>query len=115
VAVRYPQSAYAGLQKSLQQEWKFLQRVVPEIGDRFAGVEQAISANFLPALFDKKIEENDKRRVLAGLPIKHAGLALPDPTTSAEDNYLASTLVCSHLIAALRGVEMFRSTEHDTV
>jgi hypothetical protein len=35
-------AVYAGLQKSLQQEWQFLQRVVPGIGDKFAGVEQAI-------------------------------------------------------------------------
>ncbi len=27
VAERYPQAAYAGLQKSLQQEWQFLQHV----------------------------------------------------------------------------------------
>jgi predicted translin family RNA/ssDNA-binding protein len=27
VAERYPQAAYAGMMKSLQQEWQFLQRV----------------------------------------------------------------------------------------
>jgi hypothetical protein len=115
VAVRFPQSAYAGLQKSLQQEWQFLQRVVPEIGDKFAGVERAISDDFLPALFDDKICESDKRRALAGLPVKHVGLALPDPTTSAESNHEASTLVCSHLLAAFRGVEPFQSEEHASV
>ena len=29
VAHKHPQSAYAGLQKSLQQEWAFVQRVTP--------------------------------------------------------------------------------------
>ena len=29
VALKHPQSAYAGLQKSLQQDWAFLQRVTP--------------------------------------------------------------------------------------
>ena len=33
VAQKHPQSAYAGLQKSLQQEWAFVQRVTPGVGD----------------------------------------------------------------------------------
>ena len=36
VARKHPQSAYAGLQKSLQQEWAFMQQVTPGIGDEFA-------------------------------------------------------------------------------
>ncbi len=115
VAVRYPQSAYAGLQKSLQQEWQFLQRVVPSIGEKFEGVEKAISDDFLPALFNDKIHESDKRWELAGLPVKHTGLALPNPTTSTESNYEASTLVCSHIVAAFRGIEEFQSEEHESV
>jgi hypothetical protein len=114
VAVRYPRTAYAGLQKSLQQECQFLQQVVPGIGDKFAGVEQAISDDFLPALFDDKICETDKRRALAGLPVKHAGLALPNPTTLADSNFEASTLVCSHLIAAFQGVKEFQPEEHES-
>ena len=33
VARKHPQSAYAGLQKSLQQEWAFVQQVTPGVGD----------------------------------------------------------------------------------
>jgi hypothetical protein len=88
---------------------------VPEIGDKFAGMEQAILDNFLPALFDNKICESDKRQALTGLLVKHVGLALPDPTTSAESNHEVSTLVCSHLLAAFRGVEPFQSEEHASI
>ena len=35
VAQKHPQSAYAGLKKSLQQEWSFVQRVTPGVGDAF--------------------------------------------------------------------------------
>jgi hypothetical protein len=52
VAVRYPQTACAGHQKSLQQmqqEWQFLQCVI----------EQAISDDFLPALCDDTIWGTD--------------------------------------------------------
>jgi hypothetical protein len=47
--------------------------------------------------------------------VKHAGMALPDPTKSAESNYEAGVLFNSHLLAALRGTEVFRSTEHVAV
>jgi hypothetical protein len=45
----FPQSAYAGLQKSLQQEWQFVQRVVKDSGGSFE-VEEALSKAFLPSL-----------------------------------------------------------------
>jgi hypothetical protein len=38
VARRYPQTAYAGLAKSLQQEWQYLQRVVPNCRRAFEPV-----------------------------------------------------------------------------
>ena len=31
----HPQYAYEGLQRSLQQQWEFVQRVTPGIGDAF--------------------------------------------------------------------------------
>ena len=40
VARKHPQSAYAGLQKSLQQEWAFVERVTPGIGNEFGSVEE---------------------------------------------------------------------------
>ena len=42
VALKLPQSAYAGLQKSLQQEWDFVQRVTPGVGAAFGPVEEAL-------------------------------------------------------------------------
>ena len=35
VACKHSQSAYAGLKKSLRQEWEFMQRVTPNIRDAF--------------------------------------------------------------------------------
>ena len=51
VARKHPQSAYAGLQKSLQQEWAFLQQVTPDIGYNLVPLEQALRETFIPALF----------------------------------------------------------------
>ena len=50
-AQKHPQSAYAGLQKSLQKEWDFVQRVTPGVGDAFGPVEVALKEIFVPELF----------------------------------------------------------------
>jgi hypothetical protein len=42
VTKRYPQTAYAGLTKSLQQEWQYLQRGVPNCRPAFEPVEEVI-------------------------------------------------------------------------
>jgi hypothetical protein len=47
--------------------------------------------------------------------VRWAGLAIPNPTSSADSNYNASILFCSHILAAFRGVGTFRSADHLTV
>ena len=48
---KHPKSAYAGLQKLLQQEWEFMQRVTPDIRDTFSSVEKALRETVVTALF----------------------------------------------------------------
>ena len=52
VCHKHPQSAYAGLQKSLHQEWAFVQRVNLGIGDAFVPMEKALWETFVPALLE---------------------------------------------------------------
>jgi hypothetical protein len=54
----YPQSMYCGLNKSLHQEWQFIQRVCGGISSSFTGVEEALVMEFLPALFEESVEPN---------------------------------------------------------
>ena len=79
VARKHPQSAYAGLQKSLQQEWEFMQRVTPGIGDAFGPVEEEIATAFLSALIEE-VGDGVPGRAITRLPLKQAGMTLPDPT-----------------------------------
>ena len=46
-----PQSAYAGMQRALQQECFFVQRVVPNIGILFKQLEVSIDKSFLSILW----------------------------------------------------------------
>jgi hypothetical protein len=63
-------------------------------------------------LFGETFDDDDPRKRLAKLPIKHAGMALPDPVNSAKPNYQSSVLMTGHLTAALRGAVEFRSEDH---
>jgi hypothetical protein len=112
VTQAFPQAAYSGLQKILQQEWQFVQRVTKGIGPEFASIRKTLAKTFLPALFGDEYDNSDTRCALAGLPVKWAGLAIPDPTTSAQPNYKASILLYSHIMAAFRGVDVFQLTDH---
>ena len=52
VTQKHPQSDYAGLHKSLQQEWAFVQRVTPGVSNVFGPVKTALKDTFVPALFE---------------------------------------------------------------
>ena len=111
VAHKHPQSAYTGLQKSLQQEWAFVQRVTPGVGETFGPVEEALREIFVPELFRGLLEGLPKRENTR-LPVKQAGLALPDPVQTALENWTVSCVITVHLVAALRGQVVFRMANH---
>ena len=46
------------------------------------------------------------------LQAKQAGLALPDPTKTATENWTASCVITGHLVAELRGQEEFQMADH---
>ena len=111
VAQKHPQSAYAGLQKSLHQEWAFVQRVTPGVGDAFFPVEVELKEIFVPELFQGLWEGVPEQGVIR-LPVKQAGLALPDPSQTAPENWKVSCFITGHLVAALRGQIEFRTADH---
>ena len=51
-------------------------------------------------------------RGVTHLPVKQAGLALPDPSQMAPENWTAPCVITEHLVAALRGQVEFRTAEH---
>ena len=111
VARKHPQSAYAGLQKSLQQEWAFVPRVTPGIGEAFGPIEEDIAKAFLPALFEGVVD-GAPERAITRLSVKQAGMALPYPTRTAPENWQASCVITGNLVSALRGQVPFRTADH---
>ena len=53
-------------------------------------------------------------RYLTHLPVKQAGMALPDLTLTAPENWQASCVITGHLVSALRGQVPFRTADHTT-
>ena len=56
---------------------------------------------FLPDLF-QGLGEGSPGRGVTRLPVKQAGLALPDPTKTAPENWTAYCVITGHLVVALR-------------
>ena len=111
-ARRYPQTAHAGLARSLQAEWQYLQRVTPDIAPAFAPLEEAIATVFLPALLDASVAEVALLRPLLALPVRLGGLGIPDPTTTGEhcfDSSKESTTLLQD--SMVKGVPLC-ATEH---
>jgi hypothetical protein len=69
---------------------------------------------FLPALFGEDITDNVLRRI-TNLPAKKAGLAIPNPMETVDMKWTASTVICGHLITAIRGIEKFWLTDHTSI
>ena len=88
-----------------------MQQVTPGIGDAFRPVETALKETFIPALFEvlgNVVLEQGVTR----LTVKQAGLALPDPSQTASENWTASCVITGHLVAALRGQVEFWTADH---
>ena len=97
-----------GLQKSLHQEWSFVQHITPDIGTTFHPVEDKLRNTFLLDLFKGETYQIPGR-VVTSLPVKQDGIALPDPTQSLRTIWTASYAITGHLVAELHGTAEFQS------
>ena len=79
------QTAYAGLQKSFQQDLASVQCVTLYIGMEFQPVEDALREAFLLDRLKGDLYPIPVRAV-TGLPVKQDGISLPEPTQTAGSN-----------------------------
>ena len=70
----YPQAAFGALSKSLQFQWSYLQRVVPNCESSFENLSNALKDIFWPALFQGTVSNSEKK--LFSLPARHGGLGI---------------------------------------
>ena len=80
----YPQAAFAALSKSLQFQWSYMQRVVPNCESRLEILRNALNDIFWPALFQGTVSDSEKK--LFSLPARHGGLGIQDPPMQIQEN-----------------------------
>ena len=64
-------------------------------------MKEAIRLDFLPALFQGKEDFTNARRELLSLPVRYAGIGLPQPNKTNAANYEASVMLTAKLTDSL--------------
>lgn len=109
-AVKVSQAAFASLTKSLQCEWDFLQRVVPDCAGAFTPLNKKIKKQFFPAMLGTGVTEAEE--ALFALPTSLAVLGIYDPTKTAALAYQTSRQGTKVIVEAVKGVDAFDPAQH---
>ena len=67
-ARKYPHEAYTSFTKSLQIEWRFLQRLIPGSSPCFKELDDVSARVFIPALVGRRVSDLEKSACLRFLP-----------------------------------------------
>jgi hypothetical protein len=111
VAKHYPQTAFAGLTISLQNEWQYTLRTVPGVAALFDPVEKAIRSRFLPALLGVD-SISAEMRLLMAQGVKQAGLGIRNPVEAADTLFEVSKKACCELVDSLVHSKRLNIAEH---
>ena len=97
VAETQPHAAYAAFTHGLASKWTFLTRIVPDTGDLFQPLEDAIQQCFLPTLTGQSAF-NDNVRNLIALPSRLGGLGIINPARQVDTQHQTSHEVTTPLV-----------------
>ena len=82
-----PHAAYAAFTHRWKHKWTCLSRAIADIGELMGPMENCISYSFIPAIMNGHICSDEKRLILT-LPPRLGGLGIPNPVTSADQEYI---------------------------
>lgn len=100
VAWKEPQAAFSGFTRSLQSEWTFIQRVLPDMDSCFLPLAESIRDSLIPALFGYQSLPIWVKSITS-LPIRWSGMGLRSPEAWASDAFLTSLKCTTHLTHSL--------------
>ena len=91
-----PHAAYAAFIHGWKHKWTYLSRTIVDIGELMRPLENCIRYSFIPAITNGH-KCNDEERLILMLPPRLGGLGIPNPVTSADQEYNNSLKVTSAL------------------
>ena len=109
-ALTQPQLAYVALSRSLQHEWTFLLRVVPQCGQLFQELEMSLFSCFCQLCLVLKCLQLNER--LFALPLRLGGLGICNPVSLAFHLFNSSVRITEHLVKSIVGFETFELDTH---
>ena len=95
IAEDEPQAAYASFTKAISHRWTYIQRTIPGIANLFEPLEKTIREKLISAIVGRKI--SDTERKIFSLPVRLGGMGIYDPTKTADNEFIASTLITTNL------------------
>ena len=110
-AVTQPQASYAALTKSLQCEWNYLQRVVPDCVAFFGDLEHSLATQFFPTLFGTEVTPIE--RDLFSLPARMGGFGIADPSQTVKDALYVSRKATEMIVQAIKGNVSYETDTHN--
>ena len=96
IALSQPHAAHAAFTHGLSSKWSYLTRTIQGIGTLLQLLEIIIRSKLIPALTGQP-PPNDEVSDLLALPARLGGIALTNPTSAADVEFLASTRVSDPL------------------
>ena len=90
-----PQAVYSSFTKAIAHRWSYVQRTIPSISHLFSPLESVIREKLIPVIIGRRVSDTE-RKILA-LPIRHGGMGITDPSTTADHEFNASTRITSNL------------------
>ena len=87
-----PHAAYAAFTHGWKHKWTYLSRTIADIGELMRPLENCIRYSFIPAITNGH-KCNDEERLILTLPPRLGGLGIPNPVTSADQEYNTSLKV----------------------
>ena len=95
VAATQPHAAFAAFTQSLQGQWTFLTRAMPDVCHLFQPLEDMIRFTFISSLFKREV--NDMERDMLSLPARMGGMGIYNPV----EECLSSSTNSAHISAPL--------------